>query len=131
VHLIEAVWILRINAHEAVYALRRRQDAVEPRRSNSVPLGKADGGELDADVWLETGCRLRGEELTRISGICICRSARGGLAESIKGDGEAATLQVKCDLNGNGDGVTSNEAANRSAAPRGALYELAEPCCAA
>jgi hypothetical protein len=74
---------------------------------------------------------LCGEERTRISGICICRSARGGLAESVEGDGEAAALQIECNLNGNGDGVARNEAANGSAAPRGALYELAEPCCAA
>ena len=71
-----------------------------------------------------------GEERTRISGIRIRGSARGGLAESVEGDGEAATLQIECHLNGNGDSVTRNEAANGAMAPRGALYESTERCCA-
>jgi hypothetical protein len=71
---------------------------------------------------------LCGEELARIGGIRICRRARGGLTKSVEGDGEPATLQIECDLNGDGDSVTGDEATNGSAAPRGALYEPAQRC---
>jgi hypothetical protein len=71
---------------------------------------------------------LCGEECTRIGGIRICSSARGGLAKSVEGDGEAAALQIECNFNSHRDGVARDETANGSAAPRGALYEPAQRC---
>jgi hypothetical protein len=100
VHLIEAVWVLRINAYEAAHALRRRQDAVKSRRSNSVPLAETDRGELHADVRLKACSCLSSEKLTRIGSVAIGARASRGLAESVEGDGEAAALQVERDLNG-------------------------------